>query len=726
MRNNFVFFLAVFLVFGRDSRCDQPDAIVLAGQVLQGDQPQPQLTVRLIGTKAARLQLPSLTSDGQLIDPWQEIATCQTDASGRYRLEVPPAIAQGFLKIELPENKALYRSMNFRGGGFPYRLPSFKDQQILVPNFVPCRIRVLDSKQTPIAGAAVRRMPGFRQGVVLNPNRFVDSKQTDADGYALVMLEPGEIQSVWVIAKGYLRHNVVVRPENPSASKPLDVAQNVKELKVDEIIELVLAPAKSIRGRIVSGPTGMAVSEARVLLEPSSDPRARLQLPPGAITASTLEIHTDNDGRFSLPEFPNLPFHVYASQDGKFFTRQSVNPADGTETDLGDLELGEGDVVRGQLLDVDTRSPVDISDGKVEVSDFHGAKFTADVDPNGAFACPVPKAFGGQARLMEHPEFEASPYYGFNNRSNETAYPLYVHRRPPQLGDSEVLELLPEFLQEYRVPDGKILRRVSRPFSPAREAFYQTTRFRDFLPPMGITEVPWMHMRSMSESGKPSSPFSAIYLHDDQNRLRVLSSNHGIQPGYQSVHQMLTSVFVYLGHSRIRNTIRPDAPPLPLGDFVFRTRQPLEDVVEALNESFLEEPQVPIKLAIVQQRFMTLIVHDRPSDEKFYSAPSLKLVPVGYDGPTRTGNYQLTWARAVGHVANELGIQWKSLVFDDQRASDIRIETPTALNGSDQKSRSDMQLKMRENAAQILQNTFGVKAEIQEIDLPVVVITPSP
>lgn len=726
MRMPFILSLAVFLVFCRDSRCEQPEAIVLAGQVLQGDQPQPQLTVRLIGTNAARLQMPSLTSDGQLIDPWREIATCQTDASGRYRLEVPPAIAQGFLKIELPEQKALFRTMYFQAGGSPNRFSSFKDQQILVPNFVACRIRVLDSKQTPIAGAAVRRMPGFRQGVLLNPNRFIDSKQTDADGYASVMLEPGEIQSLWVIAKGYLGHVVVVRPENPAAGKPLDVGQNVKELKADEPVELVLVSAKTIRGRVVSGPTGMPVSEARVLLEPSSDPRTRLQLPPGAITASTLELHTDNDGRFSLPEFPNLPFHVYASQGGKFFTRQSVNPADGTETDLGDLELGEGDVVRGQLLDVDTRSPVDISGGKVEVTDFHGAKFTADIEPNGAFACPVPKAFGGQARLMEHPEFEASPYYGFNNRSNETTFPLYVLRRPAQLGDSEVLELLPEFLQEYRVPDGKILRRISRPFSPAREAFYQTSRFRDFLPPPGITEIPWMHMRSMSDSVKPSSPVSAIYLHDDQNRLRVLYSSHGIQPGYQSVHQLLTSVFVYLGHSRIRNTIRPDAPPLPLGDFVFRTRQPLEDVVEALNESFMEEPQVPIKLAIIQQKFMTLIVHDRPSDEKFYSTPSLKLVPAGYDGPTRTGNYQLTWARAVGHVANELGIQWKSLVFDDQRASDIRIETPTVLNGSDQKSRSDIQLKMRENAAQILQDTFGVKAEIQEIELPVVVITPSP
>ena len=240
------------------------------------------------------------------------------------------------------------------------------------------------------------------------------------------------------------------------------------------------------------------------------------------------------------------------------------------------------------------------------------------------------------------------------------------------------------------------------------------------------------HLRAMDGDGVGTSPNGAVFVVDSKNRFRVDSSHHGQLP----IQQVLSSFAPDLSFRRVRmNPILYGNPP-KLYDFIIRERTPLNELVEALNLSFQQNPTIPIEVSLVEEKFTTLVVHNQPQSTTFSREMRLRLVPDGYEGPTEITTRHGTWSRMIDLVAqHSLEVEWKLDAPSSPTMGILTVEVPKALknatNQFDQAQRmaelqakSEMLAKMRLLAPKAFKEQLGVVVEVREIPLPVVQIEP--
>jgi hypothetical protein len=297
---------------------------------------------------------------------------------------------------ELPEIPDANVVLLLRAPGFvPTKLELEGSQiseglHLVMHRAVGARIRVIDDRGTPVAGAVIERPYG-------------EVVASDSDGVAtLPDLPSGERTRIWVTKKGYITAAGLVEPPRdasvtlrrgvrvtgrylnsditpvPGARRTLRVGrrESIDELPADGAIDLTLEPetraeleltspdgartnvtidaaapgtehdlgdviarsGMAASGTVISSATGQPLAGARVWLPRLAGHGPLLSWALGDI----IETLTDREGNFRLQGLERLPglLRIDAAQHSRIHAR--LLPAESGDVDLGPLRLGQG------------------------------------------------------------------------------------------------------------------------------------------------------------------------------------------------------------------------------------------------------------------------------------------------------------------------------------------------------------------------------------------------
>lgn len=684
-----------------------------------------------------RIEVFSLTAANGLIGQELRLAEVTTDASGKFQIDGKTSESIGFLRVTPSRGPFISRGLNFPnpsalGARFAGMRQGVKMQ---LSAFQAARFEIVDENGSPVPQASVHRMTGSIEYLGRLPRSFPrDALRigvTNEAGIVDDYVEMERPQFVWVVKEGYLVQGIVVSPPQQGLGGMIGTGRmQVDERPVgqDAPYRITLQPSRKLVGRIIDSTTGLPVAAASVAVEALWNRQVR-EARKGVCSPMSMTFSTDKEGRFSTVDFPSDPLRVFAWSDDRVAGTEVDTTPLGMELNLGNLPLGDGVRLSGQLWDADAQAQALVDDAKVTFRSIGGTQFIGDVNPDGSFDVRVPEHFEGIPYLLSHPEW-AEHSSSKSLASLGSSVLLKVVRRPPVLGNSEVLSELAKFPIEYGLREGQLIHRFDRPYRKSREAFFQCSRFADFSPPKWMVAVPGGHLRRMGSDG-PTSPNGAVFVVDSKERMRVGISTHG----RLTIGEILMSVYPGMGYDRIRTNFHPGRGEPVLGDFVVREHVPISELVPAINEVLEQDPPIPFHLTLSEARFLTAIVKNRPRPETFAEPMTLQLIPTGYDGPTEVLNHKADWGQLVDQIVRfRLGVQKKLECEDSPELGTLQVEVPRLMNQTGNlnpaqlaeaaQARKDLERKLREIAPAAFKSALGVELEIREVELPVVTIDP--
>lgn len=697
-----------------------PPTHAMYGQILGPDrQPIPDATIQVYVRDDTSF-IPQIGSDGQPKNVFQKLATWMTNAEGKFQGDFKtgkPLCIVHITKSGWPSTTATV-SIHLGGrsaapGPIPFDLE-------MRPG-VPCQVQVVDRENRPLSGVAIHRISAGRY-FENSYNAFAVDTQvatTNAEGTATVDLIPDAAQIVWCDSEGYVPQRVVVSPANVTVHDTFpNIQTDHRIFDREKPLLLTMQRAASLRGRIFDGETPLA--NTPVFVEKVD---IREKLPNGTAAVPAVQAVTDEEGRFLVAEVPDFNVRVIAQQGDRFAIAPAVRP---TEAQNLELKLEPGSRMTGVVIDVDSKLPVTMENGQVQMSGAWGHRFLGVIQPDGTFSIPCPHGENGSVRLVPHPLWR-DPQSAFMSASPGTTLTVLVERKVSPMTDREVLAELPRFPSDYSLAEGQAVRRIRRPYPLSREAFFQSFRIHD------LPNPDWLKMEvyerfEFQREGETVSPSVVVFRYGEDHRFSV-----------QPVPQMMLSslinpVFKRLSSRRLQ--IRAPYPQNVRGaDLVVRDSATLEELVAGVNAAFSEEPQIPYRLSIKEDKFTTLVASGSPSAEKADQPISLRFVPEGFESGAAQ-RIQVKWSsilRTIQNVTNS-ELEEQPTADPDLKAVELSfgaVKRPTtgALTREQiaelQAAEVKLRAAQRELIPRVLKEQLGVDVQFVEKMLPVVVVEPA-
>ena len=719
-------------------QADEPEPVprTVGGVIESSDgTPASGIKIQLYTIKDRSQNSPTHETHGQPIVVEKFETEGETDAAGKFRLDFATAASGGFMRLTHKNGPTVSKGFHFFMT--PKEQPApWSKWRFQLSEYKAVQYRVVDADGHPITGAVVHRMSGGPLNLGPKMIRFIPTDalkigETNEKGFVDDYAEKETSQFVWVTKEGYLTQYICVGPpDQPSSSLGGTsgfTSTDDRLVGQDEVFNIVLHPCSRIEGRVIDPETRLPVSDANVVVELQFGGAQREKWLKGSLPQLVVRTTTGDEGQFSVTGFPATKLKVYVWNDEKFAGRNFEHLDAPQPNSLGDIELGDGEVISGRVWDADTQLPAAIQNGFARVRTFMGTEFEGAVQDDGRFEIRVPTFFEGTASLAPHPLWSEHSAGGPNSSPTRPAK-LEVRSRPAPLSNEEISTELAHFPQDYHLPDNEVTRRINRPFSRSREAYFQCDQLTEFTLPAWRIEPALGHMRAHG-SASPTSPNGAVYVVDKQGRYRIAMSTHG----QLKIGEILRSACPSLSHNRMSQKFKPGQSDPVLGDFVIREGASLEEVVRGLNAAFEQAPQIPIHLSLSEQNFLAAIIKNRPESGKFSEEMQLRLIPEGYEGPIETRHLQGTWGHMLNQIVEyQLGLEWTleceetpdsgRFVFEmPQQVRSDGVQSPEQ-NRAAHQANLDLQIELRKIAPAAFKEYLGVEMEIKETPLPVVTI----
>lgn len=163
--------------------------------------------------------------------------------------------------------------------------------------------------------------------------------------------------------------------------------------KAEEIgaMRPLLQPASSIEGRVTYGDSGLPAVDVRVIAQANSSYV-------GGSRATWGRAITDDAGRYKLVNLAPANWNVFIDADGwTAIAIDSLPVVAGQEVTDADLQLIKGSLIKGRVVDEDTRKPIDWAGQRIAIGVYGPARPRTGggvqgmfVDKKGEFQIQVP------------------------------------------------------------------------------------------------------------------------------------------------------------------------------------------------------------------------------------------------------------------------------------------------------------------------------------------------
>lgn len=717
----------------------ESEGFVVAGQVTAADDSvAPQAKVRFSGIPTQSTNGVQLTSNGQVISTQKELGETVTDRAGRFRAVLPQETQVYMVQITDPLHGLTSSHVFHRKPSNFSPLDSAVELQLKLPRARERQVRVIDPQGLPVTGAKVFRLDcrkgvraGFSSGLL---QAGTESGITNSLGELSVPIAEDIPQWLWVRKEGFVSETVLlIAPTDPDVNDAFLKSFDQRPLTGDGPLEFRLLQGGSLVGKVISGTEGGAVEGAKVFVEFDTRRNAGTSLRKGQRLSIYLWSETDSRGEFQIPDLPAAVYNIVAWKRGHYSIRLAESLTEGNRQSIGDLRLSPGYRIHGQIWDLDSRLPANVEGGEVVARSHPLGDFSGSVQPNGRFEILVPPEpyLPDSVHLADHPlwkEFTnpVSTMPLMRRGQHETEFKLTVERRQPPLSDEEIPGELAKFRDEYRLAPGQWVKRVSRPFSRARDAFFQVGRLPEEVRPDWILNPGIPEFMRRTSTPRPAPTNCAIVV-DAQDRIffplfsRDTATISAVIQASQPSMSMHRAGVRNLGPNQV----------LLKSDFVIRRDAPLVPFVEALNQELRRDPLIPLQVNLTEEKFTSLKVTHVPDETTLRRITNLKFVPDGYTGTVNRYSFFGDWQKLISTIAEQhLGLESVSMAGPDIQFANILIEapyyTPKKLTGRtredeavEQKLREELQHNTREAVLTQLRE-LGAEATIEEIELPVV------
>lgn len=224
-----------------------------------------------------------------------------TTADGTYEFQI--SRDTGFLLARKPGLAPAWQMLNQR-----YLLSRATDQKLVLTPPGALAGVLLDESNQPVAGAEVSVSKAFSEQSLANggrtfsyltgrPARDLFAARTDAAGHFRIENFPTNASAVFAIKLA----GKVLRPSENESASPDSAGYRAG----DDNIKLVVEPAGSIEGKIVSNESGQPLPVARLTLQPDQ---------PGAFMRAGHEpVQSSVDGTFRISDVAAGSYHVHAA-----------------------------------------------------------------------------------------------------------------------------------------------------------------------------------------------------------------------------------------------------------------------------------------------------------------------------------------------------------------------------------------------------------------------------
>ena len=285
-------------------------ATTIAGRVVDAD-----------GKPVAGAQVQVILAGRSIFDFMHE-ATARTSADGRYAVPAPPFESSASVNVAVSApRRSTVRSNTFTLGTRDHNV------DVTLPRLQAVVVRVVDRQGKAVPNATVafaesEEIAGFRDARALLMQPFVmRAARADASGEVALQLAPGS-------------YELAAEAENYQTGV---LQRNVARAGT---IDLTLEQAFAIRGRVHRNDTGVDNVIIRVLGNEGM----------GRDVSAT----TGADGRYELKGLPPGKYRLGAFKHEELIQRTFDAEAPGT----ADVALAPAGVLRGRVVDADTREPV--------------------------------------------------------------------------------------------------------------------------------------------------------------------------------------------------------------------------------------------------------------------------------------------------------------------------------------------------------------------------------
>lgn len=712
---------------------------VVSGEVTAADGSiVPMAKVRVSQIDIRPLNGVQLTPDGQWVSPLKPLEETATDPAGRFRVVLPDECQIYAIWMTDPVSGLTCSHVFHRKPGNSLPSETAVNLKLQMSRTSKRQVRVSDTQGNPIAGAKVFRLDlrGMARGVF--GSRFPETETTECgltneEGVLTVAVADDVLQWLWIRKQDFVTPGVLLTPQSFEEANS-DWMKFHKQTALAGVspIEFRLTSGGSLTGRVVSQTGGDVIADAQVFLEFEDYKQTAEERRKGQLVHFQYWAQSDSQGRFQIPELPAAVYNVVVWKDGQFAIHPSISLTEGSRQSLGDLPLKPGYRIHGQVWDLDSRLPANIEGGRVVARHDRLGEFSGAVRENGQFEILAPPEPYLQTTvyLADHPlwkEFKNpnSTSQVMRRGQQATEYTLTVERKEPPLRDEELPGELAKFREEYRLAPGQWVKRVPRPFSRAREAFYQIRRLPEEIRPDWVVN-PYLSSLPRWATPQPSPTYSVMIV-DALDRFYLPSTWRNTA----SISDVIVASQIALSRNR-SGLMNFRANQIPLkSDFVVRRGAPFDAFVEALNQELQKEPPIPLQVELKDEKFLALKVTKAPDEADLKKVTQFRFVPDSYTGKVNQSHFYGDWQLLISSVCeHHLGLEAVSVEAPKFDFNNVVIETPfytpLKLSGRtredealDQKNREELQKQTQIVVLKFLRD-LGAEATVEEISLPVV------
>jgi len=171
---------------------------------------------------------------------------------------------------------------------------------------------------------------------------------------------------------------------------------------------------------------------------------------------------------------------------------------------------------------------------------------------------------------------------------------------PEASDDADSKRLLEEFQRAYALPDGQVVRRVARPFTPGRLEFYRVHHARQA---KSIPEGPEYMWFKWDRIKPKHPPINWASLHEGRLSTGGMGWVGGEGVSVAGLVNTFTKIRSYemLGDRKLKFTFIP-------GDWVVRDGVPAEKMLQGLGAVLREECNVPVRLRLAEADRPVIVV----------------------------------------------------------------------------------------------------------------------